>query len=146
MMLSITIGFPVNMEVLRPVLVNIKGRIYRKTAVKEECYDDEEDDYSYYGTGNVFIVVDFGYFFIVFISSDFTLSVYSVQCITLLFTASDQCADEPCDLHAIEQTEKGFCCALDIPSVLHKLVQPNVFMRPIGLSNHSNGRVCGTFE
>ncbi|XP_012686590.2 activating signal cointegrator 1 complex subunit 1 [Clupea harengus] len=74
------------MEVLRPVLVNIKGRIYRKTAVKEECYDDEEDDYSYYGT------------------------------------ASDQCADEPCDLHAIEQTEKGFCCALDIPSVLHKYI------------------------
>ncbi|XP_062383125.1 activating signal cointegrator 1 complex subunit 1 [Sardina pilchardus] len=75
------------MEVLRPVLVNIKGRIYRKNAVKEESYDDEEDDYSYYGT------------------------------------ASDQCAeDEPCDLHAIEQTEKGFRCAIDIPSVLHKYI------------------------
>lgn len=38
------------MEVLRPVLVNINGRIYRKNAVKEESYE-EEDDYSYYGTG-----------------------------------------------------------------------------------------------
>lgn len=30
--------------------------------------------------------------------------------------------DEPCDLHAIEQTEKGFRCAIDIPSVLYKFV------------------------
>ncbi|XP_063077826.1 activating signal cointegrator 1 complex subunit 1 [Engraulis encrasicolus] len=73
------------MDVLRPVLVNINGRIYRKNAVKEESYE-EEDDYSYYGT------------------------------------EPDECTDEPCDLHAIEQTEKGFRCSIDIPSVLYKYV------------------------
>ncbi|KAL2078576.1 hypothetical protein ACEWY4_026261 [Coilia grayii] len=73
------------MEVLRPVLVNINGRIYRKNAVKEESYE-EEDDYSYYET------------------------------------ASDPCTDEPCDIHAIEQTEKGFRCSIDIPSVLYKYI------------------------
>lgn len=30
--------------------------------------------------------------------------------------------DEACDLHNIEQTDKGFRCAIDVPSVLYKLV------------------------
>lgn len=74
------------MEVLRPALININGRVYRKNAVKEESYDEEEEDYSYYGTED------------------------------------DQCMDEPCEQHAIEQTEKGFRCVVDIPSVLHKYI------------------------
>lgn len=45
------------MEVLRPVLVNINGRIYRKNAVKEEHYDEEEEDYSYYETGRLAVQV-----------------------------------------------------------------------------------------
>lgn len=28
--------------------------------------------------------------------------------------------DEACDLHNIEQTDKGFRCAIDVPSVLYK--------------------------
>lgn len=50
------------------------------------------------------------------------ITVYLSRCVILLFTANDQCMDEPCDLHAIEQTEKGFRCAIDIPSVLYKFV------------------------
>ncbi|XP_069466617.1 activating signal cointegrator 1 complex subunit 1 [Ambystoma mexicanum] len=32
------------MEVLRPTLINIEGRIYRKNPVREPAYQDEEDD------------------------------------------------------------------------------------------------------
>lgn len=37
------------MEVLRPPLINIKGRIYRRNITKEEHYE-EEDDFSYMET------------------------------------------------------------------------------------------------
>lgn len=36
------------MEVLRPPLINIKGRIYRRNIIKEEHYEEEED-FSYMG-------------------------------------------------------------------------------------------------
>ncbi|KAI2658224.1 Activating signal cointegrator 1 complex subunit 1 [Labeo rohita] len=68
------------MEVLRPVLVNINGRIYRKNQVQEESYEEEEDDYPYSAA------------------------------------AAEQCLDEPCDAYNIEQTDKGFRCAIDVPS------------------------------
>ncbi|XP_067286462.1 activating signal cointegrator 1 complex subunit 1 [Pseudorasbora parva] len=73
------------MEVLRPVLINIHGRIYRKNPVQEERYEEEEEDYSY-------------------------------------SEEAEQCLDEPCDAHNIEQTEKGFRCAIDVPSVLYKYI------------------------
>lgn len=39
------------MEILRPTLININGRVYRKNFVQEDNYDDEEeeDDFSYVG-------------------------------------------------------------------------------------------------
>lgn len=74
------------MDVLRPVLINIHGRIYRKNPVQEERYEEEEEDYSYSGE------------------------------------AAEQCLDEPCDAHNIEQTERGFRCAIDVPSVLYKYI------------------------
>ncbi|KAI7797134.1 activating signal cointegrator 1 complex subunit 1 [Triplophysa rosa] len=75
------------MDVLRPVLININGRIYRKNPIQEEDYEEEEEeDYSYSQT------------------------------------AVEQCLDEPCDAHVIEQTEKGFRCAIDVPSVLYKYI------------------------
>lgn len=74
------------MEVLRPPLININGRIYRKNPVQEETYEEEEEDYSYSEA------------------------------------AVDQCLDEPCDAHNIEQTDRGFRCALDVPSVLYKYI------------------------
>ncbi len=37
-------------------------------------------------------------------------------------TAAEQCLDEPCDTYSIEQTDRGFRCAIDVPSVLYKLV------------------------
>ncbi|KAK2866552.1 hypothetical protein Q7C36_002608 [Tachysurus vachellii] len=75
------------MDVLRPALININGRIYRKNAVKEEHYEDEEEEaFSYSGP------------------------------------VSDQCMDETCDTDNIEQTEKGFRCAIDVPSVLYKYI------------------------
>ena len=44
------------MEVLRPHLININGRIYRRNLVKEEHYEEEED-LSYMGpTGELRLV------------------------------------------------------------------------------------------
>lgn len=39
------------MEILRPTLINIKGRIYRKNFIQEDNIDDEEEDnaFSYVG-------------------------------------------------------------------------------------------------
>lgn len=44
------------MDVLRPVLININGRIYRKNPIQEEDYEEEED-YSYSETGLRFWVL-----------------------------------------------------------------------------------------
>ncbi|XP_078055609.1 activating signal cointegrator 1 complex subunit 1 [Mustelus asterias] len=71
------------MEVLRPTLINIEGRIYRKNHVKEQVYqNEEEEDFTYSG------VVD--------------------------------CMDEPCDSALIEQTDRGYRCAMAVPSALYK--------------------------
>ncbi|XP_039991101.1 activating signal cointegrator 1 complex subunit 1 [Xiphias gladius] len=75
------------MEVLRPVLINVNGRIYRRNMLKEEHYEEEED-FSYMGP-----------------------------------TESEElAADETCDTHVIEQTDKGYRCAIDVPSVLYKYI------------------------
>ncbi|XP_059387471.1 activating signal cointegrator 1 complex subunit 1 [Carassius carassius] len=75
------------MEILRPALVNINGRIYRKNPVQEECYEEEEEeDYPCSGA------------------------------------AAEPCLDEPCDAYDIEQTDRGFRCAIDVPSVLYKYI------------------------
>lgn len=43
------------MDVLRPALININGRIYRRNPVKEEHYEDEEEEaFSYSGPGYMF--------------------------------------------------------------------------------------------
>ncbi|TMS22148.1 Activating signal cointegrator 1 complex subunit 1 [Larimichthys crocea] len=75
------------MEVLRPPLINIHGRIYRRNITKEEHYEEEED-FSYMGPPE---------------SEDFA-------------------EDETCGTHFIEQTDKGFRCAVDVPSVLYKYI------------------------
>ncbi|KAM9336104.1 activating signal cointegrator 1 complex subunit 1 [Symphorus nematophorus] len=75
------------MEVLRPSLININGRIYRRNVIKEEHYEEEEDS-SYMGPPEV----------------------------------ADLAGDETCDTNFIEQTDKGFRCAIDVPSVLYKYI------------------------
>lgn len=75
------------MDVLRPPLININGRIYRKNIISEEQYEEEED-YSYMGPPE---------------SEEFA-------------------DDETCDAHPVEQTDKGFRCAIDVPSVLYKYI------------------------
>ncbi|KAK6328113.1 hypothetical protein J4Q44_G00000910 [Coregonus suidteri] len=78
------------MEILRPSLINISGRIYRRNTIKEDQYEEaEEEDSSYVGP-----------------------------------PASEQFEEEQefCDSHAIEQTDKGFRCAIDVPSVLYKYI------------------------
>ncbi|XP_039628624.1 activating signal cointegrator 1 complex subunit 1 [Polypterus senegalus] len=73
------------MDVLRPTLININGRLYRKNAVKEQTYqNDEEEEFSY--------------------------------------SENSLCTDEPCDSLQIEQTDKGYRCAIDVPSVLYKYI------------------------
>lgn len=44
------------MEVLRPQLININGRQYRRNVIKEEQYEEEED-FSYMGPPGKFILV-----------------------------------------------------------------------------------------
>ncbi|XP_044193836.1 activating signal cointegrator 1 complex subunit 1 [Thunnus albacares] len=75
------------MDVLRPQLININGRIYRRNVIKEERYEEEED-FSYMGPPE----------------------------------SEELAADETCDTHIIEQTDKGFRCAIDVPSVLYKYI------------------------
>lgn len=75
------------MEVLRPALININGRIYRRNVVKEEQYEEEED-FSYMGPPE----------------------------------SEDLAEDEICDSLFIEQTDKGYRCAIDVPSVLYKYI------------------------
>lgn len=51
------------MEVLRPALININGRMYRRNIIKEEHYEEEEEDVSYMGPpgnlGPVMCMYDF---------------------------------------------------------------------------------------
>uniref|UniRef100_A0A147B4Q2 Activating signal cointegrator 1 complex subunit 1 n=1 Tax=Fundulus heteroclitus TaxID=8078 RepID=A0A147B4Q2_FUNHE len=75
------------MDVLRPPLININGRIYRRNIVKEEHYEEEED-FSYVGPSE----------------------------------GEDVAEGETCDGHFIEQTDKGYRCAVDVPSVLYKYI------------------------
>nr|XP_057917027.1 activating signal cointegrator 1 complex subunit 1 isoform X2 [Doryrhamphus excisus] len=75
------------MDVLRPPLVNIHGRLYRKNITKEEHYEEEED-FSYSGPPE---------------SEEFD-------------------TEESCDTHVIEQTDRGFQSAIDVPSVLYKYI------------------------
>ncbi|XP_008312775.1 activating signal cointegrator 1 complex subunit 1 [Cynoglossus semilaevis] len=75
------------MDVLRPSLININGRIYRRNIIKEEQYEDEED-FSYMDAPGI----------------------------------ADIAEDETCDTHLIEQTDKGYRCAIDVPSVLYKYI------------------------
>lgn len=53
-------------------------------------------------------------------------STYNYLCVCdLLYAESEYLAeDEACDTHNIEQTDKGFRCAIDVPSVLYKQVTP----------------------
>ncbi|XP_033963372.1 activating signal cointegrator 1 complex subunit 1 [Pseudochaenichthys georgianus] len=80
------------MDVLRPALININGRIYRRNVTKdskEEHYEEEEEeDVSYMGPPE---------------------SEYLEE-------------DEACDTKLIEQTDKGYRCAIEVPSVLYKYI------------------------
>ncbi|XP_028285917.1 activating signal cointegrator 1 complex subunit 1 [Parambassis ranga] len=75
------------MDVLRPPLININGRIYRRNIIKEEHYEGEEDS-SYIEPSE----------------------------------SEELAEDETCDSHFIEQTEKGYRCAIEVPSVLYKYI------------------------
>uniref|UniRef100_A0A8C4WCN4 Activating signal cointegrator 1 complex subunit 1 n=1 Tax=Gopherus evgoodei TaxID=1825980 RepID=A0A8C4WCN4_9SAUR len=66
------------MEVLRPTLIRIGGRIYRKNNIRQQTYPNEEED--------------------------------------------DFCADEPCDAFMVEETERGFQCTVEVPSLLYKYI------------------------
>ncbi|XP_067100680.1 activating signal cointegrator 1 complex subunit 1 [Osmerus mordax] len=73
------------MDILRPALININGRIYRRNVIKEDQYEDEEEE-------------EFSYM------------------------EESELVDEPCDNHPIEQTDKGYRCAIDVPSILYKYI------------------------
>ncbi|KAJ8013563.1 hypothetical protein DPEC_G00031060 [Dallia pectoralis] len=78
------------MEILRPSLININGRIYRRNTIKEDQYEpEEEEDFSYMGP---------------------------------IASSPLEEEDGSCGSHQIEQTENGFRCAIDAPSVLYKCI------------------------
>ncbi|XP_015263171.1 PREDICTED: activating signal cointegrator 1 complex subunit 1 isoform X3 [Gekko japonicus] len=73
------------MEVMRPTLIRIGGRIYRKNHIQEKAHQHEEEEEAFYaGLGDG--------------------------------------ADEPCDAFVIEETERGYRCAFDVPSPLYKYI------------------------
>ncbi|XP_039402185.1 activating signal cointegrator 1 complex subunit 1 isoform X2 [Mauremys reevesii] len=72
------------MEVLRPTLIRIGGRIYRKNNIRQQTYPNEEEDDFYAGLGDP--------------------------------------TDEPCDAFMVEETERGFQCAVEVPSPLYKYI------------------------
>ncbi|KAM7169729.1 activating signal cointegrator 1 complex subunit 1 isoform 1-T3 [Macrochelys suwanniensis] len=72
------------MEVLRPTLIRIGGRIYRKNIIQQQSYPNEEEDDFYAGPGDL--------------------------------------TDEPCDAFMVEETERGFQCAVEVPSPLYKYI------------------------
>lgn len=37
-----------------------------------------------------------------------------------MFLEGEELDDDTCDAHVIEQTDKGFRCGIDVPSVLYK--------------------------
>ncbi|XP_072312561.1 activating signal cointegrator 1 complex subunit 1 [Eucyclogobius newberryi] len=75
------------MEILRPQLVIIDGRQYRRNVIEEDQYEEEEE---FYCSGPT--------------------------------EPEDLMEDESCDTHCVEQTERGFRCAIDVPSVLYKYI------------------------
>lgn len=103
------------MEVLRPALININGRIYRKNPVQEESYEEEEEDDSYSGAGLWFLNRSTAMY------SYVSLVGHHIMWMSCS-TAAEECLDEPCDAYNIEQTDRGFHCAIDVPSVLYKCV------------------------
>ncbi|KAM3835655.1 activating signal cointegrator 1 complex subunit 1 isoform 2-T2 [Vipera latastei] len=72
------------MEVLRPVLIRIDGRVYRKNFIQEPAHQQEEEE-------------------------DFN-------------TGLGDDSDEPCDAFVVEETERGYQCAMAIPSPLYKYI------------------------
>uniref|UniRef100_A0A8D0GYZ1 Activating signal cointegrator 1 complex subunit 1 n=1 Tax=Sphenodon punctatus TaxID=8508 RepID=A0A8D0GYZ1_SPHPU len=72
------------MEVLRPTLIRIGGRVYRKNLIQEQSYQNAEEEDFCAGPGD--------------------------------------CTDEPCDAFIVEETERGFQCAVDVPSPLYKYI------------------------
>ncbi|XP_043407461.1 activating signal cointegrator 1 complex subunit 1 isoform X3 [Chelonia mydas] len=78
------IGGKSTMEVLRPTLIRIGGRIYRKNIIQQQSYPNEEEDDFYAGPGDL--------------------------------------TDEPCDAFLVEETERGFQCAVEVPSSLYKYI------------------------
>lgn len=60
----------------------------------------------------------------------FSAHITAIKPDACCFPVSGQCMDEPCDTSNIEQTDKGFRCAIDVPSVLYKSVYNHVDLHP----------------
>ncbi|XP_063262332.1 activating signal cointegrator 1 complex subunit 1 [Prinia subflava] len=72
------------MDVLRPPLIRIGGRVYRKNLIREQAFPQEEEEEFCAGPGD--------------------------------------CADEAGDAFAVEETERGFQCRVEVPSALYKYI------------------------
>lgn len=48
--------------------------------------------------------------------------LFVCMCVCVWEDSEDCADDEICDTYVIEQTDKGFRCAIDVPSVLYKYV------------------------
>ncbi|KAM8837850.1 activating signal cointegrator 1 complex subunit 1 isoform 1-T2 [Spinachia spinachia] len=81
------------MDVLRPALINVHGRLYRRNTIKEEHYEEEEEE-----------------------EEEEDVSYTGPP------EGEDLAEDETCGTVLIEQTDKGYRCAFDVPSVLYKYI------------------------
>ncbi|KAB1270666.1 Activating signal cointegrator 1 complex subunit 1 [Camelus dromedarius] len=98
------------MEVLRPQLIRIGGRIYRKNPIQEQTYQHEEDDDDYYQ------VLKFETASFVFMSEG-TDEFEFDEMFSVCFV---ECAEEPCEAYEVVQTPQGFRCTVKAPSLLYK--------------------------
>ncbi|XP_049710776.1 activating signal cointegrator 1 complex subunit 1 isoform X6 [Loxodonta africana] len=82
------------MDVLRPQLLRIEGRIYRKNPIQEQTCQHEEDDEDFYEDQKEYR--------------------------STMLQGSMECTEEPCDAYVVVQTQQGFQCTVSAPSLLYK--------------------------
>ncbi len=94
---------------LTPALININGRIYRKNQVQRGMLWRRRGWLFIFGSRFVYQSVPLPWFICVFSMASYNVNV-------LFHSSWVQCLDEPCDTYSIEQTDRGFRCAIDVPS------------------------------
>ncbi|XP_066477792.1 activating signal cointegrator 1 complex subunit 1 isoform X1 [Tiliqua scincoides] len=100
------------MEILRPTLVKIGRRLYRKNHIREQTYQNEEEEDFYSGSGTIMAIACCLY-------SSLSLKGPATR---ISLAGPMDGVDEPCDAFLVDETERGYQCAVDVPSALFKYI------------------------